>query len=533
MKKYIVILAAVFLLGCELKAEEVRHPEKETKKITTNDNRLPPYGATLFNKNFPKEQTEGIQPEYVITHGDRISIQTWGALELSNVFMVDGQGNIFIPEIGPVSVKGVRNRDLNQSIQNHIKKVYKNNVQVYTNLLTAKPVSVYVGGNVNSPGRYTGLSVDSILYFLNRADGINSKLGSYRTIHIKRQNQTIASVDLYEFLLKGIVHPIQLEDNDVIFVEKRGPVISLKGDVAQEVDLEFKTPSFSGQNVLDIIPESSQAGSISLTGMRAGSLMTKTFGLSEFRDQSLKDGDIITVHQESRSNTLLVYLKGENLGPQVISVQNGTSLIDLLNLIPVDPGVANIQGIHIHRKSVANRQREAIRQSLFHLERRSMLALSGTSDEAQIRAKEAQLVQDFVKNVKQLDPLGVVVTNLNGHQQNILLEPDDQIIIPRRSNVVQVDGEVYIPNAIVYQPSYKISDYIAAAGGYAERADVNNAIIIHPDGSVVSGMDMIIEPGDRILIPPLIDTKSMQFAIDITSMLYKIAVATGVLLRLR
>ena len=123
MKKYIVILAVLCLWGAALKAEGVRYPEKETQKITTNDNSLPPYGATLFNKNFPKEQTEGIQPEYIITHGDRISIQTWGALELSNVFMVDGQGNIFIPEIGPVSVKGVRNRDLNQSIQNHIKKL--------------------------------------------------------------------------------------------------------------------------------------------------------------------------------------------------------------------------------------------------------------------------------------------------------------------------------------------------------------------------------------------------------------------------
>jgi protein involved in polysaccharide export with SLBB domain len=57
--------------------------------------------------------------------------------------------------VGPVHLSGVRNAELTETVRNGLKKVYARYFDVYTNLITAKPVAVFVTGGVNRPGRYT------------------------------------------------------------------------------------------------------------------------------------------------------------------------------------------------------------------------------------------------------------------------------------------------------------------------------------------------------------------------------------------
>ena len=63
---------------------------------------LQPFGANLFMGNFLRSREDGLNPDYVIMPGDHVNMNVWGALNVSNVFVVDGQGNIFLPEIGPI-----------------------------------------------------------------------------------------------------------------------------------------------------------------------------------------------------------------------------------------------------------------------------------------------------------------------------------------------------------------------------------------------------------------------------------------------
>lgn len=155
---------------------------------------LQPFGANLFQGNFANTYQEGLQPDYVIAPGDRILIRVWGAFSYDDVLVVDQQGNVFVPEVGPIAVAGLRHSQLQGTIQRQIASVFTSNVQIYTNLMSSQPVAVFVTGHVLNPGRYAGGQRDSILYYLDRAGGIVAERGSYRHVTVKRNGTVIASV---------------------------------------------------------------------------------------------------------------------------------------------------------------------------------------------------------------------------------------------------------------------------------------------------------------------------------------------------
>ncbi|MCZ7681944.1 MAG: hypothetical protein M5U28_25395 [Sandaracinaceae bacterium] len=54
----------------------------------------------------------------------------------------------------------------------------------------------------------------------------------------------------------------------------------------------------------------------------------------------------------------------------------------------------------------------------------------------------------------------------------MLLEDGDVIVIPTRTSVVRIVGEVQIPNAVQYRPDLRVLDYVAMAGVLASAPTV-------------------------------------------------------------
>ncbi|MBN4841641.1 polysaccharide biosynthesis/export family protein, partial [Citrobacter braakii] len=98
------------------------------------------FGAQLFSGRFSHEAFSGFNAEYQIASGDRISLRMWGAFSFEAVQPVDPQGNVFIPNVGPVKVRGVRNAELNAVVEAAVKRTYRANVGVYASLEAAQPV---------------------------------------------------------------------------------------------------------------------------------------------------------------------------------------------------------------------------------------------------------------------------------------------------------------------------------------------------------------------------------------------------------
>ncbi|WP_339769330.1 polysaccharide biosynthesis/export family protein [uncultured Paraglaciecola sp.] len=499
----------------------------------------PPFGANLFDGGFESERSDGLNSSYLVAPGDKLSIQMWGAVNSANVVTVDNQGNVFIPDVGPIKVKDVPANRVNSTVTQKIKSIYTNNVSVYVNLLTATPISVFVAGPVERPGQYAGLASDSLLFFLKRAGGIDSFRGSYRNIKVLRQDKVVLEYDLYDFLKEGKLEAFSFKDEDVIFVEEQGPMVTVEGSARYPFRFELEAEQAAGQDLMYYARPLSKSSHVAITGNRQNGFVSVYLPLAEFSSFTMEDGDTVLFNDDIRPQVISVQVSGSYKGQSFYTVKKDTRLLDLLSHIEVDPKQANYGAIYIKRESVVEQQKALLEESLQRLERNIFTAPASSSGEASIRAQEAQLVTQFVARARAVEPLGKVIVSENGKVANIRLEQGDEIIIPAQTDLIQVAGEVLMPQAIVYNPNATLTDYVAWSGGFSDRADDERIAIVHANGltSFMSGDSDLwftgeqsnkLAPGDQILVLPKVDTKLMQSIKDVTQIIYQIAIAANV-----
>lgn len=489
---------------------------------------LPPFGANLFTGGFRGAMGEGLNPAYQVKPGDQVTVRAWGAIELDRALPVDAQGNIFLPGIGPINIEGQSSQEVDNSVRRAITSVYSDNVEVYTNLQGVQPVALFVTGNVENPGRYAGTPNDSLLYFLDQAGGIDQDLGSYRQIHIKRNNETIANVDLYDFLLTGSIPRPQFRDGDTIVVEERGPAIAVTGDVHREHRYELKGDQLSGAEILNLARTQSGVSHVLLRGDRDDGPVASYFPLDLFAGQTVRSGDEVMFSSDKRSETIVVEVEGSYYGPSRYALPRDARLNELLDAIAVPESMTAVQSISLQRESVRRQQQQSLEDSLRRLETTYLSAPSSTNEEARVRAQEAELIQDFVSRARELEPSGrLVVASRNGIA-DIRLQDGDVITIPEISDSVLISGEVVVPQAAVYQPGMSVMDYIESAGGFTNRADDDQILLVRQNGAVINARSSALRPGDEILVMPAAPTHNLQLASTLTQILYQIAVATRV-----
>lgn len=488
----------------------------------------PPYGANLFAGGYETERSDGLNDDYLIAAGDKINIWIWGAVNYSNVVTVDNQGNIFIPEVGPINVQDLRASKVNDYVTAQIKKVYTNNVNVYVNLLTSTPVSIYLSGPVIRPGQYAGMASDSVLYYLKRAGGIDPERGSYREISIMRDNKEIETIDLYDFIRTGDMPNVSFKDGDVILVKPQKTAITVTGGVRNPFRFELKESVTPGKVLTQYARPLAKISHVGVMGSRQSGPFSLYMPLEEFLSFELQDGDKVMFNDDLHPQKIDVQISGSYLGPSYFSVSKRTRLHELLNYIPIDPQLTNHDAIYILRESVAKKQKEMLNESLDRLERSVLTAPASSDGEAAIRAKEAQMVMQFTERARKVEPLGKVIVADNGNIANIQLEQGDKIVIPYKTDLVQIDGEVLMPQAVVHNPDATIDDYVAWAGGFTDRAEDQRIAIVRANGLVEFDSKDPIKKGDQILVLPKVESKTMQAVKDITQIIYQIAVAANV-----
>lgn len=177
--------------------------------------------------------------DYVLGAGDRISLTIWGSFDGSLDLTVNRSGEIILPRVGPVKVAGVTYGKLPALINGSLAKVFKD---FHTNITMGKLrlMKVFLVGEVNSPGDYSISSLSTVMNALSAANG-PTKNGSLRSIQIKRDGKTVATVDLYDFFTKGDKScDIRLHPGDTIFVPTIGPVAAISGNVRRPAIYEVK-----------------------------------------------------------------------------------------------------------------------------------------------------------------------------------------------------------------------------------------------------------------------------------------------------
>ncbi|WP_164498067.1 polysaccharide biosynthesis/export family protein [Nitrincola tibetensis] len=491
-----------------------------------------PFGSHLFTGGFSGLRSDGLNDDYMIAPGDQVTLRVWGAIELERVLPVDAQGNIFIPSIGPISVKGLSNSQLNGRVKSAILSVYPENVNVYTNLQGVQPVAVFVAGYVTHPGRYAGTPNDSLLYFLDQAGGIDDQLGSYRRVKVLRQNKVIAEADLYDFLIEGKLVRPQFKDGDTILIEERGPSVTVTGDVQREYHYELTPSDLSGEALLRLARLKSGVSHVLLRGGRTQGPISVYYDIGEFPQQSLQSGDELLFSADQRDETIVVQLEGSFYGPSRYALPKDARLHELLSAVAVPQTLTDVNSVSLRRVSVAERQKQSLLDSLNRLEATYLGASSSTAQEAQIRVTESELISRFVQKASQVEPTGRLVVARNDQISDIRLQDGDIITLPEYSDAVLISGEVRVPQSVVFTPGLTAYEYIDGAGGFTQHADINQVLVIRQNGEVVEARNIVLRAGDEILVLPKVPVKNLQLASVISQIVFNMAAVAKVVLDL-
>src|SRR5699024_6446475 len=148
---------------------------------------------------------------YILGTGDELIINIWG--DQTNVYRVPvtGEGTVVIDNLGPVMVSGMTIKDASDEITERLKDLYagldSSNGQQTTfariSLERLRSIQVAVIGEAVNPGDYAVPSYSTVYHVLYRAGGPDEN-GSYRRIRVIRNNNVVAEMDLYRFLVDGI-----------------------------------------------------------------------------------------------------------------------------------------------------------------------------------------------------------------------------------------------------------------------------------------------------------------------------------------
>jgi protein involved in polysaccharide export with SLBB domain len=489
--------------------------------------RLLTFGSQMFSGRFGAVTYSGFNPGYQVAIGDSISVRLWGAVAYDAVQSVDAQGNIFIPNVGPIHVQGVRNGDLTRDVETQVKRTYRANVGVYATLLAAQPVKVYVTGFVRAPGLYPGLSSDSVLYYLDRAGGIDTERGSFLAVEILRNGQTRQKFDLYKFLLTGKIDEVQLHDGDTVVVSPRRSTIAVYGNVTNPYQFELAAQTIKARDLMALaLP---LPGTTHLSVTRNVGLEHRSFyyPIAQADDITLEAGDDVNFTQDVYPSSVLVRVTGAQMGERNFVLPLGAKIKDLMARLTPSP-TANVESIQLYRSSVAAKQQESINNTLNALQTAALTARNATLSEAQTRQTESAMIMQYIERAKLIVPRGQVVLASRQDAENTLLADGDVINVPESTNLVAVSGEVQLPNTLVYRPGQSVNEYVALVGGYTQRADRTKVLVMRQNGSVAPS-GAAPQPGDEIMVLPTIETKYIEVASGITSILYQLAIAANVL----
>lgn len=492
------------------------------------------FGSQLFRGAFATTAGSTFNDSYVINAGDNVQVRMWGAYQFAATMTVDPQGNIFLPNVGPVKIAGVTNGNLQSVVKSAVSRIYRSNVDVYASLEEAQPVKVFVTGFVNQPGYYGGLAADSVLSYIDRAGGVDPERGSYIDIQVLRNGQVVQQVNLYQFLYYGRLQPFAFRDGDVINVTPQRKTLSVTGSVRNDYTFEFDGSMTVGE-ALTLAQPAADATNVSVTRSAFSSGRAQSTEYYDLRDAKamqavVNNGDSLVVTSDRYASTIAVQVKGAHTGNGAVILPYGATLADLVPLLQPSE-LANLSDLSIYRDSVAQQQKQMINQSLDRLEEMTLATQSVTREEAQLRQNDAELIKQFIAKARKVETNGRLVVVENSWQ-DVILQQGDVIEIPEKTSVITVNGQVRTQGALTFNDDLTVGDYVAKSGGFTDNADEKEILVVHQNGeNQVVNTAYRLQQGDSIMVLPKVKSKNVEIARGVTQMIYQLAVATGVILK--
>jgi protein involved in polysaccharide export with SLBB domain len=439
---------------------------------------------------------------YYIGGGDVFRIYIADIPSMNYTGTVNESGDLYLPSLGIASLGKITLARAKVLIADFVKTKLKKQYDIRVSLLRVKDASISISGSVASPGTYTFpgyLRLWDALKIANKEreqPATSLYLNDYnlRAVGLRHLGgDSLITCDLLIYLLKGDFsqNPYIYPGDYLTILPATNRVYvggGIKGVLSGLVPIhqDERIGDFFSFFSFDPNADSQHILIQRMDESRNYQITTIDIASKESRDFRLKNNDIITVpYLKDFSEIFIVSVAGEVNHPGVYPIsKRKTTVHQVLSLAGEYTPFANADKAAVIRHS-------KIPASLFS---------HGSSQELNepLAAMRPELSSGLVMMTATKDYSVILIKD---HPETIL-EPNDQIVIPRAEHMVYISGSVDRPGAYAFSPNKKVNYYIDLAGGITSRANKDNITIAEVYGDVFQTSTRTdVEDGDIIVVP--------------------------------
>jgi polysaccharide biosynthesis/export protein len=421
-------------------------------------------GFALFGRDVFTRTTNQFDPalsgplpaNYKVGYGDQFTLTFTGDFERTEPLTVTRDGWIVVKDGGQIPAANLTYDQIRAALTSRLGRVYSgiNSGSLRFSLLPTRVGTnqIYVLGDVVAPNAYLVSRLGTVLTALYAAGGPSPR-GDARTIEVRRANQVVATMDLYDYLTNGSSGgDILLENGDVIFVRPQGPRVRVAGAVVRPATYELRP----GESLADAIR---MAGGFRPEADRRR-VQIERIVPAAVRGSAGSDKEVLDITSP---------LLATGFGPTTQKLESG----DIVRVFSVSTVLANkidVEGHVFQPGRIAYVEGMRLSQALSRA--------GGLKPDAYLGAVQvSRLQKDSSRSMTR-----VSLRADGSPETDIELQPNDvvhafSITQFRTERSITVAGAVKKPGQILYQDGMTLRDAIMLAGGLEESALLTRAEI--------------------------------------------------------
>ncbi len=497
---------------------------KELRFLEDTVQKMPFIGYEFFTQRdtIPFWQNLPIYNNYILGPGDEVIIALWGESNSYFSEKINRDGQVYIENIGILNLGGKTVDNAKQYIISKYSRVYSTLIGeapksfIDLTLGELKSINIHFIGFVNIPGVHVVHPFSNVISGLIQAGGVKNK-GSLREIQIIRNNELIGSIDIYNYLMRGVsFNDIRLMDQDIVYVPPRKSTIAITGNILRPGYYEI----LEKEKLSDLLGfaggrDRFSSNSIFLYKNGRNNNEGHLIAYDQTSNYFISEGDSIHVPQKPTFDNY-VNIQGQIKNPGKYPFNENMKLNDIVNATMSTHDkdfykTMNLSIINIYRKNPNSREPLKITTSLeenIELKNGDHITIPLTSVfepiESIIISGEVETPGVYpVNNLTTLDDIlalsggytdfalkeGIEIIRdtlkIAWENTSFLLESGDSLNVLKKSGLILVDGEVNVPGYISFKKNDSVKKYIRRAGGYTPFAEKRNIYIVYPSGTSI------------------------------------------------
>ena len=448
------------------------------------------FGSELFTSSslvFEPNLRIPAPSNYILGPDDEIIVSVYGYSEKKYNLKVNEQGEVYIPNVGPILVSGLSIEQAGEKIKSKLastiyRAINSGQTKVQISLGKIRSIRVTVIGQAKKPGNFTVSSLTTLYNVLYLCGGPTS-MGSYRDIEVIRGNNIKRTADLYDFLVEGNQSDnILLQEGDVIRIPYYKDRVTISGNVKREGKFEM----LADETFNDLLrycggfTDNAYRGAV--TVIRITDTEKKIIDLEASQYDNFKpngsDEYVVGKLQDEFGNKIVI--AGSVLRPGPYQLMPGTTIKDL---------VEKAGGLTVDAYTE--------RVSIFRYFTNKMPTI-----------------------------LSINLDSVLNYNQTVLLKKNDSVYVHsifefNDQNEISVEGNVRKPGVVQWRENFTLRDLLLSAGGLTESGDSSNIEISrriknasidkanHHESRIInvdltnkgqSSKDVYLEPFDIVII---------------------------------